>query len=199
MNVFRLDFVGLLSVSRMGGYYTWRKQTRVCRLHRHRRRIVGKQEDRFCKACYNKQQKNNKSKGDALKKNIISSLVYITVFFVFFSVVYYFSYHSQSKFVYGLIAGWMGCLWISYIMKMKLPTAFFVFVMTAIFYIAILILPVETFYHDAPGEFSWHVLLIAGISGVFYTLPIIINNLVFLIEKKVKKLSVIFKKLSNLE
>lgn len=122
-----------------------------------------------------------------MKKILLHSLVYLAAYFIFFAI-FYFGYDSPSKNAYGFITAWMGVLWVSYIFRMSLLAAIIPFIIVGIFYFVILVFPIDSFYHDAPGEFSFPVLVSCFIAGCFFSLPILINNAIFFLEKKLKAL-----------
>lgn len=111
------------------------------------------------------------------------SLYAVVGAFSFLSLYYYL---APLRSDYAVIITWMGLLWISALFRMQPRTALYCFVFIVIVITILISCPLDIFEGPNYWTFNFSYIFLSIIFGIPFVLPILINNAIFFIEKKLK-------------
>ena len=109
---------------------------------------------------------------------IVHSVIHITMWIVSILVINFIMAHSDARLAYGIISGWWLSLYVGYIIRIELRTAYLV----GAFYIVCGVLAVlfgwQWFYSDIPTTITVLFMFRLVSGALLFASPIILNIIV---------------------
>lgn len=118
------------------------------------------------------------------KRALLELLLYLGLGVFSFLSLYY--YLAPLRLDYAIMITWMGLLWISALFRMHSRTALYSFISIVIVITILISCPLDIFEGPNYWTFNFSYILISIFFGIPFVLPILINNGIFFIEKKLK-------------